>query len=114
MVEATLAIPNRADSPRLTERDRSLTLAERTKRDPVSVEGAPDTGGGARGLRLVVLAAGEAPCEATVQGVPLGPPTEAVTAPAFDVPNLPPETRSITASVKDDAGIEAIFLLGIP
>jgi HEAT repeat protein len=65
-----------------------------------------------RGLRLVVLASGAAPCEIEVDGKAFGAAAEESVAPAFDLGLA--ARRSIALRVNDRAGIEALFLVAAP
>ncbi len=62
-------------------------------------------------LRLVVLASGEAPCKVTVDGAPLEPSRESVSAPTFDLPPGRAAGTSLSVTVKDDTEVEDLFLL---
>jgi Sulfatase len=68
---------------------------------------------GSRRFRLVVLASGEAQCDALGDGAPLGPSSGVSASPAFDL-DASDAGRSIAVSVSDDAGVEALFVLGLP
>ncbi|MGO8994768.1 MAG: sulfatase-like hydrolase/transferase [Polyangiaceae bacterium] len=74
---------------------------------------------GGSALRLVVLGAGEGRCTASLDGASLVPPEDVVFAPAFDVGISGAAAWSksggtVTVSVSDDAGVEALFLLAVP
>jgi hypothetical protein len=61
--------------------------------------------------RLVVLAAGAAPCHATWNGAPLAPSLDPIDAHVFDLPAAASGPGAVT--VDDEGGVAALFVVAV-